>query len=67
MRIATAVARYSSPFPPISGDPLEQWLVHEAVMAHYFEQIAKAGREQQRREDARREAAELLARHKAGH
>ena len=59
-RIGHAVAEWGCPFPTLSDDELEQWLVQEAVMGAYHTERAGREREQEQRELARQEGRERL-------
>ncbi len=54
------------PFPALSDDPLEQLLIHEAVMTRYHSEIADAQDHEHRRTAAREQAAATLAAAKGG-
>lgn len=47
-------------FPPISADPLEQWLVEEAVMSRYHQELAAVAAHDRKLADAQAEAKRRL-------
>ncbi len=51
--------RYSVPFPSLSRDPLEQYLVHEAVMERWFsvQAVEEQGRSAEEEAHAKTKAA----------
>ena len=49
-------------FPQLSSEPLEQWLIEEAVMARYDEEVEKAQEEAQRKAEAQAIVQEELER-----
>lgn len=60
MRIARAVSEWSTPFPQLSDDPLEQFLIVEAVMTRYEEQGRASAQLEADREGAREQAQALI-------
>lgn len=64
-RIGYAVVELGLPFPQVSDDELEQWLVHEALVTSYRRRIELAEQEQRELEATRRQAQELLERARA--
>lgn len=56
---------WSLPFPRLSDDPLEQFLIAEAVMTRYADDLAAAERQELERVNARRQAEEQLAEFRA--
>lgn len=60
MRIARAASAWSIPFPRLSDDPLEQFLIAEAVMARFESEQHATDEREQAREAARTRAQELL-------
>jgi hypothetical protein len=63
MRIARHVSAYSGSFPRVSDDPLVQFLVEEAVMHRYEQEVVAARAEAAAQSDA--EASLELARAEA--
>ena len=60
LRVARRVAELHLPFPRLSHDDLEQFLIEEAVMERYFAERQEAEKSEQARTDARKEAEETL-------
>lgn len=63
MRIARAVAELSLDFPRLSDEPLEQFLVEEAVMTRYQIERERAEADQARLRDAADAGQRLLEQH----
>lgn len=62
LRIAGAFVDWKLPFPRFSADPLEQWLVEEALMSRWADEVRRAADAVAARSSASAEADELLAR-----
>lgn len=64
-RIGVAVAEYGLPFPPLTSDPEELWLLSEAVMARYFAMKREHEEQEARRADIERQKREWLEEQRA--
>lgn len=60
IRLASNFVRFGLPFPPFSDDPIEQWLVSEALLARYHREVGRAEELEQQRQQAADQGQQLL-------
>lgn len=61
LRIGLAVMEYKATFPKFSDDPVEQFLIEEAVLSNYFFKKAELETEQIERQSVEQQAKQELA------
>jgi hypothetical protein len=64
-RIAIAVVEYKATFPKFSDDPLEQFLIEEAVLGRYYVDKAERMHEETVRQETHAKGHQTLADYKA--
>lgn len=61
LRLGRLRAEHGVPLPRLADDELEQWLLEEAVMLRWSQEVEQAEEQEEARRQAREAGAELLA------